>query len=102
MTQIQRTEGRTVIMVDGRIDTVNAKQLEEDIREAVARPGQQFVMDCRTLTFVASSGLRVIQNTMRDVTAAGGTFKMVNVRPEVFKVLNMTGFTKFINVEPIE
>jgi len=28
-----------------------------------------------------------------------GQFKMTNVSPEIYKVLSMTGFTKFMTVE---
>ena len=57
------------------------------------------IMDCDELTYMASSGLRIIQKTMRSVMMKHGTFKMVNVSPEIYKVLNMTGFTKFMAVE---
>jgi anti-anti-sigma regulatory factor len=36
---------------------------------------------------------------MRAVMMKRGKFKMVNVSPEIYKVLNMTGFTKFMAVE---
>jgi anti-anti-sigma factor len=48
---------------------------------------------------MASSGLRVIQKTMRTVMMKRGEFKIVNVNPEIYKVLQMTGFTKFMTVE---
>jgi anti-anti-sigma factor len=48
---------------------------------------------------MASSGLRIIQKTMRRVMMQKGKFKMTNVSPEIYKVLAMTGFTKFMTVE---
>lgn len=36
---------------------------------------------------------------MRTVMQQKGQFKMTNVSPEIYKVLNMTGFTKFMKVE---
>ena len=48
---------------------------------------------------MASSGLRIIQKTMRTVMQQRGQFKMTNVSPEIYKVLAMTGFTKFMTVE---
>ena len=48
---------------------------------------------------MASSGLRIIQKTMRTVMQQRGQFKMTNVNPEIYKVLAMTGFTKFMKVE---
>jgi anti-anti-sigma regulatory factor len=36
---------------------------------------------------------------MRTVMQQRGQFKMTNVNPEIYKVLAMTGFTKFMKVE---
>ena len=99
MTQIIKEDGKTIIKTAARIDTMNATQFEQDIQPALADGGVEIVMDCSDLTYMASSGLRVIQKTMRTVMQHKGEFKMVNVNPEIYKVLAMTGFTKFMKVE---
>ena len=99
MTQIIKEDGKTIIKTAARIDTMNASQFEQDIQPALADGGVEIIMDCSDLTYMASSGLRVIQKTMRTVMQHKGDFKMVNVNPEIYKVLAMTGFTKFMKVE---
>ena len=99
MTQIIKEDGKTIIKTGARIDTMNAAQFEQDIQPALADGGVEIIMDCSDLTYMASSGLRVIQKTMRTVMQHKGEFKMVNVNPEIYKVLAMTGFTKFMKVE---
>lgn len=99
MTQIIKEDGKTIIKTAARIDTMNAAQFEQDIQPALADGGVEIIMDCSDLTYMASSGLRVIQKTMRTVMQHKGEFKMVNVNPEIYKVLAMTGFTKFMKVE---
>jgi anti-anti-sigma factor len=99
MTQIIKEDGKTIIKTAARIDTMNAAQFEQDIQPALADGGVEIIMDCSDLTYMASSGLRVIQKTMRTVMQHKGKFKMVNVNPEIYKVLAMTGFTKFMKVE---
>ena len=99
MTQILKEGGKTIIKTAARIDTMNAEQFEQDIQPALADGGVEIIMDCSDLTYMASSGLRVIQKTMRTVMQHKGEFKMVNVNPEIYKVLAMTGFTKFMKVE---
>lgn len=99
MTQIIKEDGKTIIKTAARIDTMNAAQFEQDIQPALADGGVEIIMDCSDLTYMASSGLRVIQKTMRTVVQHKGEFKMVNVNPEIYKVLAMTGFTKFMKVE---
>ena len=78
---------------------MNAAQFEQDIAPALADGGVDLEMDCSDLTYMASSGLRVIQKTMRTVMQQKGQFKITNVCPEIYKVLSMTGFTKFMKVE---
>lgn len=99
MTQIIKEDGKTIIKTAARIDTMNAAQFEQDIQPALADGGVEIILDCSDLTYMASSGLRVIQKTMRTVMQHKGDFKMVNVNPEIYKVLAMTGFTKFMKVE---
>jgi len=99
MTQIIKEDGRTIIKTGERIDTMNATQFEQDIQPALADGGVNLEMDCDNLTYMASSGLRIIQKTMRTVMQQKGQFKMTNVSPEIYKVLAMTGFTKFMKVE---
>ena len=99
MTQIIKEGGKTIIKTGSRIDTMNANQFEQDIQPALKEGGVDLEMDCTELTYMASSGLRIIQNTMRTVTQLKGQFKITNVSPEIYKILAMTGFTKFMKVE---
>ena len=99
MTQILKEDGKTIIKTGSRIDTMNADEFEKDIQPALQEDGINLLMDCSELTYMASSGLRVIQKTMRTVMMKRGEFKIVNVNPEIYKVLQMTGFTKFMTVE---
>lgn len=99
MTQIIKEGGKTIIKTDKRIDTMNASQFEKDIESALEEQGVDLEMDCTELNYMASSGLRIIQKTMRTVMMKKGQFKITNVSPEIYKVLAMTGFTKFMTIE---
>jgi len=99
MTQILKEGGKTIIKTGSRIDTLNAEAFEQDIESVLQEAGVDLEMDCTELTYMASSGLRIIQKTMRAVMMKRGRFKITNVSPEIYKVLNMTGFTKFMTVE---
>jgi anti-anti-sigma factor len=99
MTQIIKENGKTIIKTGQRIDTMNAPEFEKEIQPALADGGVDLEMDCTELNYMASSGLRIIQKTMRTVMQQRGQFKMTNVSAEIYKVLAMTGFTKFMKVE---
>ena len=99
MTKIVKEGGKTIIKTGERIDTMNAGEFEKEIQPVLVDGGLDLELDCSDLVYMASSGLRVIQKTMRTVMQQKGQFKMTNVSPEIYKVLAMTGFTKFMTVE---
>ena len=99
MTQIIKEGGKTIIKTGERIDTMNAGEFEKEIQPVLVDGGVDLEMDCTDLVYMASSGLRVIQKTMRTVMQQKGKFKITNVSSEIYKVLAMTGFTKFMTVE---
>ena len=99
MTQIIKEDGKTVIKTGARIDTLNAAQFESDIQPAMEQ-GVNLEIDCTELTYMASSGLRVFQSTMRNVVRTlGGQMKLTHVNDDIFEILKMTGFTRHITIE---
>ena len=99
MTQIIKENGKTIIKTGTRIDTLNAAQFETDIQPAMEN-GVDLEIDCTELNYMASSGLRVLQLVMRNVVRKlGGQIKLTHVNDEIFNILKMTGFTRYITVE---
>ena len=99
MTQIIKEDGKTVIRTGARIDTLNAAQFETDIQPALEK-GVDLEIDCTELNYMASSGLRIFQATMRTVVRSlGGQMKLTHVNDDIFDILKMTGFTRHITVE---
>ena len=99
MTQIMKGDGKTVVKTGARIDTLNAAQFENDLQPAMEQ-GVDLEIDCSELTYMASSGLRILQSTMRTVVRSlGGQMKLTHVNDDIYDILKMTGFTRHITVE---
>ena len=99
MTQIIKENGKTVVKTGARIDTLNAAQFENDLQPAMEQ-GVDLDIDCSELTYMASSGLRILQSTMRTVVRSlGGQMKLTHVNDDIYDILKMTGFTRHITVE---
>lgn len=99
MTQIIKESDRTIVKTGDRIDTLNAAQFEADIQPALEQ-GVNLEIDCSELVYMASSGLRILQSTMRTVVRSlGGQMKLTHVNDDIFDILKMTGFTRHITVE---
>ncbi len=99
MTEIIKEEGKTIVKTGSRIDTLNAAQFEQEIQPALEQ-GVNLEIDCTELGYMASSGLRILQATMRTVVRSlGGQMKLTHVNDDIFDILKMTGFTRHITVE---
>ena len=99
MTQTTKEGGKTIVKTGERVDTLNATQFEREV-EAVLEKGIDLEFDCTDLKYISSSGLRVIQEMMRIVTRKlDGQIKVTHVSPPIFKIFQMTGFTRIITIE---
>ena len=89
-------DGVVKIALSGRIDSNNAHEVENEIMSIVAgQTSAPVVLDAAELKYISSAGLRVIlrlKKTNPDLT-------LTNVEPEVYDILDMTGFTEMMTVE---
>ena len=88
---------KIVVELTGRLDTSAAPTLSEEIEDIVNKKND-VVFDCKELEYIASSGLRVFLQAQKALNAAGGTLKLINVQPTVQSVLDMTGFSIFLDL----
>jgi uncharacterized protein (TIGR02172 family) len=84
------------IAIEGRVDVSNAALAEEKIFNIKKEnEGKQTVIDADNLEYISSAGLRVILKLRKK----DPKLMIINVSPEVYDVLDMTGFTDMITVE---
>lgn len=84
------------IAVDGRVDASNAAQLEEKVFEIKNNnQGKNTVIDADSLEYISSAGLRVLLK----VRKSEPDLALINASPQVYDILEMTGFTDMITVE---
>ena len=99
MSEITKQDGMTIFKTDSRIDTAVAAKFESELMPLLTEGGMTLVLDCSELTYMASSGLRVIQKAMRKLVPFKCEVKMINVNPSIYEVLEMTGFPQFMKIE---
>ena len=84
------------IALEGRIDASNAAQADEKIFSIKnENPGKHTVVDADNLEYISSAGLRVILKLRKEEPKLA----IINVAPDVYEVLDMTGFTDMVTVE---
>ncbi|MBR5740553.1 MAG: anti-sigma factor antagonist, partial [Firmicutes bacterium] len=84
------------IELKGRIDSNNAPQIENEIMEKLAgEKGEPVEIDAAGLEYISSAGLRVLLR----IRKSHSDMSIVNTCPEVYEILDMTGFTEMMRVE---
>ena len=98
MTIDKKMEGTSLtISLKGRLDTLAAPAFEEEVKKSLPDL-TELVFDLTELEYVSSAGLRVFlmaQKTMKEQ----GRMTVKNVRPSVYDIMEVTGFTNFIDIE---
>lgn len=90
-----KNEGDLLVVLDGRLDTTTAPELDSFLREQYDGSGA-LVIDCEKLAYVSSAGLRVLLAAQKKTK---GAMKLIHVCELVMEVLEMTGFADILTIE---
>ena len=84
-------------VLEGRLDTVTAPELEQSIKESIDGI-TDLVMDFEKLEYISSAGLRVLLSAQK-IMNRQGTMKIVHVNETVMEIFEVTGFTDILTIE---
>ncbi len=88
--------GVLTLCLDGRIDTTNAKNVEEEIDAILAKYTDYIlVLDADKLEYLSSVGLRVVLRLKK----LHKELKIINVSNEVYDIFSITGFTEMMEIQ---
>ena len=76
--------------IKGKIDSTNSPEFEKGIMADLPTE-----IDASELEYISSAGLRVLLKLTKTV----GDVTVVNVRPEVYEIFDVTGFTSILNIK---
>ena len=93
MTVTKKNE--TCLALAGRIDSTNAAAAEQEIAALLeGYAGDALTIDAEALEYLSSAGLRVLLRLRKQ----HADLEIVNVRPEVYEIFEMTGFTEMMHI----
>lgn len=97
MTTIQHSGNDVIISFAGHLDTATSVEANLKIsRELDAIVSiDSLTFDAMKLEYISSSGLRILLSLAK----RHKNFRVINVQPQVYEVLETTGFTKIMTVE---
>ena len=98
-TKIEEIDGCLVAVLDGELDTAAAAEVEAALKPLYENNEKDIVMDCTTLEYIASSGLRILLAILKKVKASGHRMVLKNVNEDIMSVFKMTGFVELFDFE---
>jgi anti-anti-sigma factor len=92
-----QADGRTVLVLSGKLDAGTAADLEEAIIISLEEtPGID--LDFNDITFISSWGLRALLVGAKGAKAKGGELRLMNVSSKIRSVLKSTGFLNILTI----
>ena len=99
MLNISKTidNAKAVYTLKGRLDTVTAPELENDLKDALAGI-TSLTMDFAELEYISSAGLRVLLSAQKTMNKQG-EMKIIHVNDTIMEIFEVTGFVDILTIE---
>jgi anti-sigma B factor antagonist len=94
---IEKDNGRVIMTLEGRIDTVTAPELEQAINNE-GEALENLVLDFGRINYISSAGLRVLLGAQKKMNVQG-SMELINVSEDVMDILEMTGFADVLVIK---
>jgi anti-sigma B factor antagonist len=96
----QQLQSTTVLAVAGTVDSNTAPELQKALLQATETSIGGVELDLAKVSYLSSAGLRVLLMGAKALQKRGERLKLINVPAPIQNILNLTGFSTFIDVKP--
>ena len=95
-----RTEnGVTLVTFAGSLDSNTSPRAQQAVDEMLAGGARKVVVDCTTLDYISSAGLRVLLGTAKRLTGGSGSgLRLFGLNETVREVFEISGFSTILAV----
>lgn len=94
---IEKTNGATLVALEGRLDTTTAPELEKAINDE-GEALKSLVLDFKGVDYISSAGLRVLLTAQKKMNVQG-SMELTNVSEAVMDIFEMTGFADILVIK---
>ena len=99
-TVVTERDGPVIVALAGELDMVSAPAVRERLLSLLRPDASRLVIDMSAVRYADASGLAVLVSTQRRAVLLGGTLRLAALRPEVAKVMTVTGLSRHLAAYP--
>lgn len=94
-----KKQGSTaVVSMVGSLDTLTAPSTTDYLNTLISGGEHRLVIDFGGVDYTSSAGLRVLLAAVKETRTRGGDLFLAGIRPDVQKVLTMSGFVSIMKI----
>ncbi len=94
----ERQNGTLIAKVEGRVDSANAREFENALSSAISDDDTYVIADFEGLSYISSSGLRVILLIAKTLRSRNAKFALCSLSGPIGEVFKISGFDKIISI----
>jgi anti-anti-sigma factor len=99
MTFQEETSGAiTIVVLGGQVDSINATELETRVMTLLDGGARHLLLDCGTLDYINSAGLRVFLLAAKRLEQEGGVLAFCELAPNVRLIFETIGFDRILSL----
>ena len=98
-TTVEELDGKLVATLEGEMDTAAAAEAEKLLKPLYNSQGKDVIIDCASLEYIASSGLRILLGILKGAKASGSKVTLRGVNDDIMNVFRLTGFIDLFEFE---
>lgn len=91
-----------VVRLSGSLDMYSFPRLETQLSSLFQQAQYRIILDCRDVDYIGSAGLGALIGFAKQANEHDGDVKLLNVPERIFKIIELLGFTKVLQVHPNE
>jgi len=91
-------ESVAVVDIEGNLDTNTSPEAQAHLDQLLEGGTSKILVNCQTLDYISSAGLRVLLATVKRLTAGGGSLRICGLNETVQEVFEISGFSTIFSV----
>ncbi|MBQ5970402.1 MAG: STAS domain-containing protein [Clostridia bacterium] len=96
-TRMNKTDETLTFYLEGDLDRITSADFEKEIFACLSDV-TELVIDLEQLEYISSAGLRSFVKLQKQMDKQG-TMRLVHVKPGVFEIFDLGGFTDYLTIE---
>ena len=96
---IEKENNVTTARFVGRLDTPASQEVAKAVEPILDDPTGTIVLDCKEMSYISSSGLRIFLTIRKAAAAKGGNVIVKDINNDIRQVFMRTGFLNLFEIQ---